>query len=714
MKLHEINISRFGIVEDDLTIKPRDGINLVAGINGSGKSTVFKALLLLLFNYTDKKLEEYVNEKTPLKTGFQLSVEFSHLDERYRIEYKFSKKGKTGTSDRKLFIGDPIPDNPLYLNSDAVAHLETVLPAQLGMAGLVSRQGETDVISAKPAERREHLKQVYDLNFDEEIESLDADISYYKDEKIPEIDKKIYALEVAEYEKDDLKEYEFTDKQIEDKKESLKAYQVKISEVEQAEEQRKDLLRALRDEKIRYENLEDDLKKYDQRVEKAQSKKTNLQEKAKSEPSDDLLQWREELADRSEFEKERDELQEEIDGIKLYRLKAFDADQLTEATQNVAKLETKLEASREQLKLVEEGVCPTCGRPFEDDDHDHFESDVESLSSELKTAKSERKELKEAHDEYKEKKEELEKLKQQKELLREKLHNIEAREEDRIVTLEDNIAREEKRIARKAKEAEEELLQVDEEIEEYNSQYKDTYVAQAEAEERLEKLKSKIESFEVPDDDGLRHEIETLEREIEKHIEIKNYNAWVEKKNKEIDQKMVEDKKKLEALRLKRDELVEAMAQYETAKTILRKDFPSFVISEMVESLQNGINDFIHRVYYKPLDIKIKEARNSINITYGSDREKDVAHLSGAEKQIVSLGYKNHLNQLMGLGVLILDEADAYYTEENAERLYEVMGSMKDQYNQLFVISHHEQAKEKLTGEHSATYFEFDNGKLAV
>lgn len=716
MYIRSLTVKNFGIIKDEVVFKPEDGINLISGINGSGKSTIYKAILLLLFNKTDKKLEEYVNEEISFQDGFEISLDLDIDKMRFFVKYKFSKKGKTGSSVRELYVGDPLPDEPQYLNSDAVAAMEMMLSPQLGMAGLISRQGENDVINIKPAERREHLKQIYDLDFTNEIESVEAEIQHYDNDVLPDIEKQIYHIENKEYAAESLYDLPFSETKRDEYQEKLTDIAKRLTEAETYQEKLQQLDAQIHTKQTTLNGLADKLDVVQDDIEDLEDSQKSLQEKLSDPDTQVLDKLYENMHNRDKFDRELRSIDEKMHATKLFRLKSFDYNHLEEVKEKYIELKTQLEQSKEKLNLVQNGVCPTCGRPFEEHDEMQYASDIESLEAQVQEQKEVVEDLEHYRKKYEEKKEDLEQRKREKELLQQKRENLIERENEQLEDLQRQIDREKKRFEERTEENEASLADVEKRIEKKNAE-------KTELENELNKLKTEIKSEEERlssmkeenyDVEALKEAKTKLEEKLDEYKTVLAQNEMIQKRNSEIEKQKKLDQQKLDELYIQRDSKYTERAAFEEARNIFRKEFPNYVILEMVKSLETGINDFIDKVYYKPLNIEISESRNAINITYGNQRKKDVAHLSGAEKQLVSLAYKNYLNQMIGLGVIMLDEVDSNYTDENAERLYDIIGSMSDYYKQVFVISHNEQAKNKLTGEYEAAYVEFADGSLVA
>lgn len=712
MLIHDLTIKNFGIISHPMRLQPLPGINLISGINGSGKSTVYKAILLLLFNKTEKKLEEYVNENIPLKEGFQLTMRFELFDELYYTTYSFSKKGKTGVSSRELYVGNPLPDKPQYVNSDVTKVLGELLSESLGLAGLISRQGENDVISAKPSERREHLKEVYDLEFDEEVAAIEADLAIYDDDRIPKVEQQIHTLEHAEYVEEDLldlpfdeNQHEAYEKRLSDLSEQIETVKAKIADRSRRE-------RELDSKKSMLYKVNSEIRETSEYLNQVRDDLHEVESELDSPDRSALEELQHKLDDRSTYREKRERIESELSQIRLFRLRRFDYEAHEKLREKLADSMAEVKQLRERAKLSEEGMCPVCGRPFDEHDDQAIQRELEQEEERLASIKSDVEQSDDRKAEYESAKEELEQKKRSKERLQEKLDQLDEREEEQLQGLREAIQREEQYLEEVKQRQEKRIHELQVQQDRYQKRLSDLKAENKELDEEIGEVESELQEEVAYEVEDMVEEKEQIERSLKEYLAIQAKNEIIKSNNEKTREKKCQKADELSDLYAQRDKLYFERGAYEEAKNILRREFPSYVVSEMVSTLQAGIEAFISKVYYKPLDISISETRNAISITYGKNRAKDVIHLSGAEKQLVSLAYKNHLNRMMGLGLIMLDEADAHYTDENAERLYDIIGNMSEYYNQVFVISHNEQAKAKLTGEYEATYFEFADGKL--
>jgi DNA repair exonuclease SbcCD ATPase subunit len=149
----------------------------------------------------------------------------------------------------------------------------------------------------------------------------------------------------------------------------------------------------------------------------------------------------------------------------------------------------------------------------------------------------------------------------------------------------------------------------------------------------------------------------------------------------------------------------------EDSITILKRDFPIFIINQMAKQLEYYMNKFIEQTYNGRYQIKIKETKSGISITYGPE-EEDVYFASGFEKGLFSIAYKDALCKISGIDILIMDEPDAFASEENSKQLFTFIGSLKDKYSQIITVTHKPTVVEMLQNEFGAKVFEVASGQV--
>ena len=249
------------------------------------------------------------------------------------------------------------------------------------------------------------------------------------------------------------------------------------------------------------------------------------------------------------------------------------------------------------------------------------------------------------------------------------------------------IESEQKRLDREKEINERDLLKCKEELESINF---------STIEETIKTLEKELSSIVVQDISECESQIEknkatkqSLMTICENFESIKNKNELIEQDNK----KMIEDEKicKQNIINLEKslDELTIKKQQLNKMKSFLKKEFPSYVISSMVEQIEISMNEFISKVYYKDLDVEIIANDDTIDVMYGTGiRKVDAINASGAEESLLALSYCYSLNKLKNFNLLLMDEVDSSFTQDASMELANMIQKIKDEYDFIGIISH--------------------------
>ena len=115
----------------------------------------------------------------------------------------------------------------------------------------------------------------------------------------------------------------------------------------------------------------------------------------------------------------------------------------------------------------------------------------------------------------------------------------------------------------------------------------------------------------------------------------------------------------------------------------------------MVAQIEDSMNEFISRVYYKDLAVEIVANDDTIDVLYGTgERKVDAINASGAEESLLALSYCYSLNSLKGFDLLLMDEVDSSLTESAAMELANMIQKIKDEYGFIGLISHVDTVKD--------------------
>ena len=694
MKLEKFKLKDFGIIENG-TFNLSEGITLFSGGNGQGKSTILKAFSMLFLNKFKGTLKDYIRWGS---SSFYIEAIFSHGGESCTYEMTYD-----GSTKRILKVGDSI-----FVNSDALSYMAEKFDPTLTLASAISFAGEIDVVNVSASERREHLKKIFNVDFSSTVQKFKDSLSD-KDEELQEMDKRIFALENKSYFL-----YPLARPLLTEAKRAEVEIQVKDLESD---------LSIFRSEKERIDNAKIELEASTNRLSSLEKSKTDVLSKIESSgdkhetllsKKQDILSEEPSLENRvKEFEESDPEsainsLQDELSAIQIMSVPEFDEDELEKTSTEVVLLERDLNQANSDLEMVEDGKCPKCNREFLSSDKKAYEDAIDSISSKLQVSKDRLESLKEQQKEFKR----ISELNLSSER---KMDNVSSKLEQAKKSLEDERNSIKVTYKKDYKVWEESLESVEERLEETQEQLSDLKVRVSEIDEEILEIESKVSSLQLQVEQEVEEPVEKIElleelkSKLEKHKEVLQKNEIHKRNNQQIEAEEEADKLVKKDLYEKKNSLLVEVDEIKEARKILQSDFPTFIISTIVQNIQNTVNDFLVETYEGRYDVKIKEAKNSLQIVYGPN-EQDVSLASDYERQVFSIAYKYALSKLNDLGFIILDEVDSFAEDKNSIILYDTIGKMQDLYQQVFVITHKEETKDILSSDYNANVFELIDG----
>lgn len=711
MKIKQLYLKNFKSVEEH-TFYFEDGITCFTGDNGEGKSTVIHAMLIMLFNSYDLSFKDYINWNA---MSFKIKMNFSHEGEDYEEEFEYSEK--TG-SKRNLI---KVSTNELWENSAAVNKLSEIIDPDLAKASIVSMENEQNLITTTPAKRREYLKGVYNLDFKEQLDTIASNLEQLNKEEI-EYSGEIEIRKRVSFEYKIPRELNCSESEYEDTKKQMGIIEAKIGELELQKKRISDIQEKINDTNIGIRRSTLQLSNINEAIDKAQLDRTRLNEEINEKQAEDKVPELKAEIERIES-KYQNECLEQKNYIESYKkqiseLEARQVDsceiedirnKLVDKNKELAENSVLLGQSDKKLSILKTGKCPTCGH--------------EVTTVELKKEQEYNNMLCEKQENLLNSTNEIEKIKinflnQQKEI------------EQQISKIKGSLNGAESYLSMVERKHDSDIVMLNHEIEVYtlnktselnnlktsckacDSIIESNEQIKAQTEEMLSQYRSNLDSLnselEVINDpteaiNNLYSELRTYKSTVSQYDEIINYNKWVAEYNSDIQRKEKERDERISLLEEKLIEIAERKSMIERAKVIVMREFPSFVISYMVKSLENYANEFLLKVYPK-YQIKITESKNSLAITYGP-RNADVKMASGFEKSAFSLAYMYALGKMQKYGLLIIDEGDGAASDEKSIMFYDTVAKSQEFFPQIFCITHKEVAKELLENTyHAHTY----------
>ena len=694
MIFNSISLENFGIIKQ-FSKQFEKNILVLAGENGAGKSTVLKAILLAVFDDYEGVLADYVNWESDY---FQVAVNFTHRGIDYESFVRFD-----GATDRALRFGGKV-----LKGDEAKRKIKEVIDVDLLKAGMLSAEQEIALVETKPAERREYLKRIYNIEFSRQLSDLENDIKASEIELAKKTSRQS-EIENRKYTIPEKLTLPFTKEDYDLKKANLEIDRKKIIDIEnknQAYLQMHSELNILDDQRS---TLRFDFSLLEAKIEKNQAelqKLPELKEKWLEIEKDSIMAAECSMEMACEmYDTAHGNLTKELKAVKLERLPVFNIEDFTAVSQELFSRKAKLS----ELESAKD-VCPTCGQ---------------SISSPEHIAKR-REEISEITKQIGELSMKFEAISVQK-AKREQAENGNFVKANKITEFHHKIALMDKQFENEKIQNRAKLEQAKRNIENLNEKYKaeeEKYrlVIKADADNynnikrqldenktASSRLKDKLQGMKIILMDGAKANILKMESDIHRYDDIISRNFEIARMELQIAVQKENDLKQLEEVRSEIQVLNELIGNWKLGIKILKTEFPVYVISRVIKDIEKSMNEFLKRTYPKYV-VEIQDKKNALYIVYGP-KKKEVSSASGFERQIFSLSFMYAVSRAIGSRCLLLDECDSAATERNSGVFYRVIGdSIGQGIDQIILISHKPTTRNILEYDFKADVMTFVNG----
>lgn len=653
MKITKLGGKNFRTIKGDFEI-PLNGetINLFyADNNGAGKTSALYLFLFLIANYVSgKTIDEYINWDSDSMEAF---TEFEFQSNKFKIEYSNIR----GKANKILFINEEEFSGVSVCNKK----LKEYFDPSFFIPSVFIEQNAKNFTSIKPSDRRDNLKKIFNLDYSQEIKEIEKEEKELQDNEISKVEKELIIERSRKFEPQKPEEQTDEGEYIENKK-SVDKLTDEIARLSTA-------VTDVETQKTKHNNIQKRINEEERNLTNLKNKKLTLEEKFNK------------LSNFSVDNSTIEELTDKVNEIKFERIKQFDDTELTNVKQSIANKNAEIRSLKKKIQDCVSGVCPTCGKDFDSHDTESINKEIESLDGELKTLSASASKL------------ELEKKTYDETV---KLNESKKRDKELLIS---KIESEQKRLDREIEINKRDLESCKTELDNID------FTA---IEKTIETLNTELNSIIIKNISEVEEEIKNKKTERSTLNDFCTKWEAVEAKNKVIKEnndKLIKDEKvckeKIVELEKKQDELTLKKQQLTKMKNFLRKEFPSYVISTMVEKIQDDMNEFISKVYYKDLSVEISASDDTIDVLYGNgDKKIDAVNASGAEESLLALSYCYSLNRLKGFDLLLMDEVDSSFTEEAAKILSDMIYKIKDEYGFIGIISHVDSVKDfyEMTG----------------
>jgi DNA repair exonuclease SbcCD ATPase subunit len=694
MLFNFVSIENFGIIKR-FSYTFGKNIFVLSGENGHGKSTVFKAILLAVFDDYEGVLSDYVNWESGY---FQVIVKFTHRGTDYESGIRYEK-----SSDRTLCFGDTI-----LKGDEAKKKLKEIADVDLLKAGMLAMEQRIAIVETKPAERREYLKRIYDIEFKRQIADIENDIKASE----LELAKKTVLQTEAENRKYTIPEkpaYPFNETEYALIASSLETERVKLHAAEENIRVCQQARAELSDLERQSDTLCEDIQKLTVKIDGNKKRIAELPDIKKSAITSEtaVLNAASKELDQvdADLSKKAADLNAELRGIILERLPVCNLDEFNFVSQELYAKKAKLS----ELQSAKD-ICPACGQRITSPEHIAKRKEEIALLAQSADALTERFT---ALANQKSRRETAEKSNLDK-------TNRKTALQHQISLLTEKGIGERTRIQAKIEQSKAKLDRLDAEYLAENNRLAELITADEHNKNnvsiqldsvsgRILALREKLSETAMILPDDIKKTILKLESDIRSYDDVVSRVAEIERMEKQIALQKEQDYAQIEALKIEIQVLNQMIGDWKTGIKILKTEFPVYVIARVIKDIEKSMNAFLKQTYPK-YRVEIQDKKNALHIVYGP-KKKDISSASGFERQIFSLSFMYAVNRAIGNKSFLLDECDSAATEKNSEIFYRVLGdSMKQGIDQIILISHKPSTRGILEFDYGAEVIAFENG----
>jgi DNA repair exonuclease SbcCD ATPase subunit len=698
MIFNSISLENFGIVKA-FSKRFTKTILVLSGENGCGKSTILKAILLAVFDDYEGVLSDYVNWDS---SYFHVIVNFTHRGVGYESGVRYD-----GATDRTLRFGGKV-----LKGEEAKKKLKEIFDVDLLKAAMLAVEQQIDVVRTKPAERRDYLKRIYDIEFKRQISALEDEIKGHELELAKrtaaqaEIENRRYSVPERLARPFDEKEYERNKSELNLARKTLTDIEGRLRVYQQAKYDVDTLTRQINRLNIQIESVGKEIIQIGGSLAGLPEKKRVLLEGLKNKKRNQLKINEKESADSTARSAS---IENERKAVYLERLPLFDSDEYTRISQELYTKKSRLKELQSDTD-----VCPACGQSINAPEHiekrkieiEELANSILDLTNHFAKLSASKKNREEADERNKQKTDRKVYLDNQSALESEKRRAIQLRGQSEIDKIDSEISRLDSDSV-----SEEKHLR---EIASTKEKSRDNLIVQSQdVQKRLDDAKLKAAEYPDLPVEETRQKIVGLEEAVKSYDDIVSRNQEIEKMERQAALQKERDAKQLEAIKDEVQVLNKLIADAKVGAKILKVEFPVYVISRVVKDIEKSMNDFLKKTYGGRYNVEVSDKRNALHILYGPKR-KDVSLASGYEKQVFSSAFRLALCHVVGVKSVLLDEVDSAASDKNSEALYNVLGELiGNGIDQMIVISHKSSTRSLLESDYDAEVITFENGSAS-
>ena len=363
IRFKELDIENFRSIDKAHIVLENQGTVIVKGINeyednatsnGSGKSSIFEAIVFALFEETSSGEKDVANRI--INNGFCINLKLE-ID---GIEYTIVRESKKGNKSIVVLYKNDV-DISARNKTDTNKLIQDLLSINKNIfldSVFLSQSVSTNLASLSPTQRKERL---------EILTNTDIIINNFK-EKLKEQQTNFESI-CVDTEKN-INKIQGNIDSLQNQKQNI---QIKIDEINEQIRQR-DLLGNVEDIEKQLKELQQNSDNYKMQINDLDN---NIITDIEKQIEDKRLEGEENRNQKSELEKQLNDKRQEYNNIQL---------DITSVQSQIGYYKSDIIKINEQIEEIKNSdKCPTCGRKYENSNEEHIKQKIESYNKDIES-----------------------------------------------------------------------------------------------------------------------------------------------------------------------------------------------------------------------------------------------------------------------------------------------------------------------------------------
>lgn len=363
IRFKELDIENFRSIDKAHIVLENQGTVIVKGINeyednatsnGSGKSSIFEAIVFALFEETSSGEKDVANRI--INNGFCVNLKL----EINGIEYTIVRESKKGNKSMVVLYKNDV-DISARNKTDTNKLIQDLLGINKNIfldSVFLSQSVSTNLASLSPTQRKERL---------EILTNTDIIINNFK-EKLKEQQTNFESI-CVDTEKN-INKIQGNIDSLQNQKQNI---QIKIDEINEQIRQR-DLLGNVEDIEKQLKELQQNSDNYKMQINDLDN---NIITDIEKQIEDKRLEGEENRNQKSELEKQLNDKRQEYNNIQL---------DITSVQSQIGYYKSDIIKIKEQIEEIKNSdKCPTCGRKYENSNEEHIKQKIESYNKDIES-----------------------------------------------------------------------------------------------------------------------------------------------------------------------------------------------------------------------------------------------------------------------------------------------------------------------------------------